>query len=231
MSRSKQKQQVNLGSVNSNQPIELEEKDQVEETTETNELLTGEEVITPVAEEQVFNVEQEEKDRVANRTDSLLTESDIMPKLGTTAKMSLYGVLEYIKIMKENEGHILYLSQDTNYVVNDGPAYQVKLFRDIMDIITKTDDADFQLSMDFLMQLFRTEETVFSIYNLMRFQENIRLSPIELKCYPNLMTILTTLADPLTRQAKLRREFDLAKALEFGFSDAAKTRMQYYFSF
>jgi len=133
--------------------------------------------------------------------------------------------------MKENEGHILYLSQDTNYVVNDGPAYQVKLFRDIMDIITKTDDADFQLSMDFLMQLFRTEETVLSIYNLMRFQENIRLSPIELKCYPNLMTILTTLADPLTRQAKLRREFDLAKALEFGFSDAAKTRMQYYFSF
>ena len=47
MSRSKQKQQVNLGSVNSNQPIELEEKDQVEETTKTNELLTGEEVITP----------------------------------------------------------------------------------------------------------------------------------------------------------------------------------------
>ena len=169
MSRSKQKQQVNLGSVNSNQPIELEEKEQVNETTETNELLTGEEVITPVAEEQVFNVEQEEKERVANRTDSLLTESDIMPKLGTTAKMSLYGVLEYIKIMKENEGHILYLSQDTNYVVNDGPAYQVKLYRDIMDIITKTDDADFQLSMDFLMQLFRTEETVLSIYNLMRF--------------------------------------------------------------
>ena len=63
----------------------------------------------------------------------------------------------------------------------------------------------------------------------MRFQENIRLDLVEQQCYPNLMTMLTVLADPTTRSSKINKEIDMGRALQYGFSEMARNRLLAYF--
>lgn len=194
-------------------------------------------VVLPEASETIFNDEpsvdlaQEAQDRRSTINAELLTEDEVMSKVNLTARMSLLSILDYASTMEKLSGHALVLMNDHNFVVNDGPRQNVILYQNIMDIITKTDDVSFRYAMDFLLQLFVTkgkEGQPFSYLSLARFQENLKMNTVDLYCYPNLIRMLTLLADPVTR-AKEMRGFDFERALQYGFSEEAKTRLVSYF--
>lgn len=194
----------------------------------------GDEVIVPeyVVESQQDgerDLEDIDQNRTYNETYDRLSQDEVLSKVSVTAQMSLLGIIEYVAKMKQFKGHILTLMADKNFVVNEGPAMQVEIFNNIMDIITKTDSVSFRYSMDFLLQLMCDEPEVLGLLNLSRFQENLALDPVSIRCYANLMNLLTSLKDPMTRQKELNTTIDIAKALEYGFSEGAKTRLMNYF--
>lgn len=175
------------------------------------------------------DLEDIDKNRTYNETYDRLSKDEVLSKVSVTAQMSILGIIEYVAKMKQFKGHILTLMADKNFVVNEGPAMQVEIFNNIMDIITKTDSVSFRYSMDFLLQLMCEEPEVLGLLNLSRFQENLALDPVSIRCYANLMNLLTSLKDPMTRQKELNTTIDIAKALEYGFSEGAKTRLMNYF--
>ncbi len=175
------------------------------------------------------DLEDIDKNRTYNETYDRLSQDEVLSKVSVTAQMSLLGIIEYVAKMKQFKGHILTLMADKNFVVNEGPAMQVEIFNNIMDIITKTDSVSFRYSMDFLLQLMCEEPEVLGLLNLSRFQENLALDPVSIRCYANLMNLLTSLKDPMTRHKELNTTIDIAKALEYGFSEGAKTRLMNYF--
>lgn len=194
----------------------------------------GDEVIVPeyIVESQQDgerDLEDIDKNRTYNETYDRLSQDEVLSKVSVTAQMSILGIIEYVAKMKQFKGHILTLMADKNFVVNEGPAMQVEIFNNIMDIITKTDSVSFRYSMDFLLQLMCEEPEVLGLLNLSRFQENLALDPVSIRCYANLMNLLTSLKDPMTRQKELNTTIDIAKALEYGFSEGAKTRLMNYF--
>ena len=194
----------------------------------------GDEVIVPeyIVESQQDgerDLEDIDKNRTYNETYDRLSQDEVLRKVSVTAQMSLLGIIEYVAKMKQFKGHILTLMADKNFVVNEGPAMQVEIFNNIMDIITKTDSVSFRYSMDFLLQLMCEEPEVLGLLNLSRFQENLALDPVSIRCYANLMNLLTSLKDPMTRHKELNTTIDIAKALEYGFSEGAKTRLMNYF--
>lgn len=194
----------------------------------------GDEVIVPeyIVESQQDgerDLEDIDQNRTYNETYDRLSQDEVLSKVSVTAQMSLLGIIEYVAKMKQFKGHILTLMADKNFVVNEGPAMQVEIFNNIMDIITKTDSVSFRYSMDFLLQLMCEEPEVLGLLNLSRFQENLALDPVSIRCYANLMNLLTSLKDPMTRQKELNTTIDIAKALEYGFSEGAKTRLMNYF--
>lgn len=194
----------------------------------------GDEVIVPeyIVESQQDgerDLEDIDKNRTYNETYDRLSQDEVLSKVSVTAQMSLLGIIEYVAKMKQFKGHILTLMADKNFVVNEGPAMQVEIFNNIMDIITKTDSVSFRYSMDFLLQLMCEEPEVLGLLNLSRFQENLSLDPVSIRCYANLMNLLTSLKDPMTRHKELNTTIDIAKALEYGFSEGAKTRLMNYF--
>lgn len=194
----------------------------------------GDEVIVPeyIVESQQDgerNLEDIDQNRTYNETYDRLSQDEVLSKVSVTAQMSILGIIEYVAKMKQFKGHILTLMADKNFVVNEGPAMQVEIFNNIMDIITKTDSVSFRYSMDFLLQLMCDEPEVLGLLNLSRFQENLALDPVSIRCYANLMNLLTSLKDPMTRQKELNTTIDIAKALEYGFSEGAKTRLMNYF--
>lgn len=186
-------------------------------------------VVVETQQDKIRDIEEMDINRVYHSTYDRLSKDEVFKHVSTTAKMCLEGIIDYVAKMKQYNGHMLTMMRDNNFVVNEGPAMQVKLFLDIMDIITKTDSVSFRYSMDFLLQLMREETEVLGFLNLSRFQENLQLDLVQQACYPNLMNMLTTLKDPATRQSNLRTSIDLNKALEYGFSDGAKTRLLNYF--
>ena len=175
------------------------------------------------------DLEDIDKNRTYNETYDRLSQDEVLSKVSVTAQMSILGIIEYVAKMKQFKGHILTLMADKNFVVNEGPAMQVEIFNNIMDIITKTDSVSFRYSMDFLLQLMCEEPEVLGLLNLSRFQENLALDPVSIRCYANLMNLLTSLKDPMTRHKELNTTIDIAKALEYGFSEGAKTRLMNYF--
>lgn len=175
------------------------------------------------------DLEDIDQNRTYNETYDRLSQDEVLSKVSVTAQMSLLGIIEYVAKMKQFKGHILTLMADKNFVVNEGPAMQVEIFNNIMDIITKTDSVSFRYSMDFLLQLMCEEPEVLGLLNLSRFQENLALDPVSIRCYANLMNLLTSLKDPMTRHKELNTTIDIAKALEYGFSEGAKTRLMNYF--
>ena len=194
----------------------------------------GDEVIVPeyIVESQQDGeryLEDIDQNRTYNETYDRLSQDEVLSKVSVTAQMSILGIIEYVAKMKQFKGHILTLMADKNFVVNEGPAMQVEIFNNIMDIITKTDSVSFRYSMDFLLQLMCDEPEVLGLLNLSRFQENLALDPVSIRCYANLMNLLTSLKDPMTRQKELNTTIDIAKALEYGFSEGAKTRLMNYF--
>ena len=194
----------------------------------------GDEVIVPeyIVESQQDgerDLEDIDQNRTYNETYDRLSQDEVLSKVSVTAQMSILGIIEYVAKMKQFKGHILTLMADKNFVVNEGPAMQVEIFNNIMDIITKTDSVSFRYSMDFLLQLMCDEPEVLGLLNLSRFQENLALNPVSIRCYANLMNLLTSLKDPMTRQKELNTTIDIAKALEYGFSEGAKTRLMNYF--
>lgn len=194
----------------------------------------GDEVLVPeyVVESQQDgerDLEDIDQNRTYNETYDRLSQDEVLSKVSVTAQMSLLGIIEYVAKMKQFKGHILTLMADKNFVVNEGPAMQIEIFNNIMDIITKTDSVSFRYSMDFLLQLMCEEPEVLGLLNLSRFQENLALDPVSIRCYANLMNLLTSLKDPMTRQKELNTTIDIAKALEYGFSEGAKTRLMNYF--
>lgn len=194
----------------------------------------GDEVIVPeyIVESQQDgerDLEDIDQNRTYNDTYDRLSQDEVLSKVSVTAQMSILGIIEYVAKMKQFKGHILTLMADKNFVVNEGPAMQVEIFNNIMDIITKTDSVSFRYSMDFLLQLMCDEPEVLGLLNLSRFQENLALDPVSIRCYANLMNLLTSLKDPMTRQKELNTTIDIAKALEYGFSEGAKTRLMNYF--
>lgn len=194
----------------------------------------GDEVIVPeyVVESQQDgerDLEDIDQNRTYNETYDRLSQDEVLSKVSVTAQMSILGIIEYVAKMKQFKGHILTLMADKNFVVNEGPAMQVEIFNNIMDIITKTDSVSFRYSMDFLLQLMCEEPEVLGLLNLSRFQENLALDPVSIRCYANLMNLLTSLKDPMTRHKELNTTIDIAKALEYGFSEGAKTRLMNYF--
>lgn len=194
----------------------------------------GDEIIVPeyIVESQQDgerDLEDIDQNRTYNETYDRLSQDEVLSKVSVTAQMSILGIIEYVAKMKQFKGHILTLMADKNFVVNEGPAMQVEIFNNIMDIITKTDSVSFRYSMDFLLQLMCDEPEVLGLLNLSRFQENLALDPVSIRCYANLMNLLTSLKDPMTRQKELNTTIDIAKALEYGFSEGAKTRLMNYF--
>lgn len=194
----------------------------------------GDEVIVPeyIVESQQDgerDLEDIDQNRTYNETYDRLSQDEVLSKVSVTAQMSILGIIEYVAKMKQFKGHILTLMADKNFVVNEGPAMQVEIFNNIMDIITKTDSVSFRYSMDFLLQLMCEEPEVLGLLNLSRFQENLALGPVSIRCYANLMNLLTSLKDPMTRHKELNTTIDIAKALEYGFSEGAKTRLMNYF--
>lgn len=175
------------------------------------------------------DLEDIDQNRTYNETYDRLSQDEVLSKVSVTAQMSILGIIEYVAKMKQFKGHILTLMADKNFVVNEGPAMQVEIFNNIMDIITKTDSVSFRYSMDFLLQLMCEEPEVLGLLNLSRFQENLALDPVSIRCYANLMNLLTSLKDPMTRHKELNTTIDIAKALEYGFSEGAKTRLMNYF--
>lgn len=157
-----------------------------------------------------------------------LTKEEILQSVGMTARLSLLGVLSYIEQNKKIAGTLTALSANANYVVNVGPQMQVKLFRDVMDIITKTEDDEFKIAFDYLMILFRDEvDGTLSYLNLSRYIENIQLNNVEQRCYSSLMRIMSLLNNPATRQQELRN-IDMEQALKWGFSERARVRLINY---
>ena len=211
------------------QPTRYEDEDTVEE---------DDDVVEPQVNETVFSnpsVDLEEEQERIRRDQSIgeLTQDEVMNKVGLTAKMSLLSIINYVDEMRNVNGHKNIFLTERNFIVNVGPSMQVNLYKNIMDIITKTDDTDFRYAMDFLMQMFVKEggeNGPLSFLSLSRFQENLKLSTVDLKCYPNLMRMLTVLADPVERAKNARSTVDFDRSLEFGFSDAAKSRLINYFS-
>ena len=194
----------------------------------------GDEVIVPeyIVESQQDgerDLEDIDQNRTYNETYDRLSQDEVLSKVSVTAQMSILGIIEYVAKMKQFKGHILTLMADKNFVVNEGPAMQVEIFNNIMDIITKTDSVSFRYSMDFLLQLMCEEPEVLGLLNLSRFQENLALDPVSIRCYANLMNLLTSLKDPMTRHKEMNTTIDIAKALEYGFSEGAKTRLMNYF--
>ena len=187
------------------------------------------EVVVESQQDGVRDLEELDKNRTYNNTYDRLSQDEVFKHVSTTAQMCLSGIIDYVAKMKQFNGHILTLMGDKNFVVNEGPAMQVGLYYNIMDIITKTDSASFRYSMDFLLQLMCDEPEVLGFLNLSRFQENLVLDPVSQRCYANLMNMLTSLKDPMTRQKNLRTSIDMTKALEYGFSEGAKTRLLNYF--
>lgn len=219
----------------------LDETDDVVEETQEDQETTVTEVDTPTVPEvteHVFsdttvNREEEQARLFRDGVSSRLTKQEVMNKVGLTARMSLEGIINYVATMTVFKNNYNILIENKDYVVNQGPRLQEGLFRNIMDIITKTNDADFRYSMDYLMQLFLEEgndNKPLSFINLSRFQENLNLNRVEQVCYSNLMRTLTSLADPVTRKKNIDSEINLSRALEFGFSDAAKSRLIAYFT-
>lgn len=206
-----------------------------EETTSDEE---DEDIVEPQVNEVVFSnpsVDLEEEQERIRRDQSIgeLTQDEVMNKVGLTAKMSLLSIINYVDEMRNVNGHKNIFLTERNFIVNVGPSMQVNLYNNIMDIITKTDDVDFRYAMDFLLQLFVKEggeDGPLSFLSLSRFQENLKLSTVDLKCYPNLMRMLTVLADPVERAKNARSTIDFDRSLEFGFSEAAKSRLINYFS-
>ena len=157
-----------------------------------------------------------------------LTKEEILQSVGMTARLSLLGVLSYIEQNKKIAGTLTALSANANYVINVGPQMQVKLFRDVMDIITKTEDDEFKIAFDYLMVLFRDEvDGTLSYLNLSRYIENIQLNNVEQRCYSSLMRIMSLLNNPATRQQELRN-IDMEQALKWGFSERARVRLLNY---
>lgn len=195
-------------------------------------------IVEPQVNETVFSnpsVDLEEEQERIRRDQSIgeLTQDEVMNKVGLTAKMSLLSIINYVDEMRNVNGHKNIYLTERNFIVNVGPSMQVSLYKNIMDIITKTDDTDFRYAMDFLLQLFVKEggeDGPLSFLSLSRFQENLKLNTVDLKCYPNLMRMLTVLADPVERAKNARSTVDFDRSLEFGFSDAAKSRLINYFS-
>ena len=157
-----------------------------------------------------------------------LSKEEILQSVGMTARLSLLGVLSYIEQNKKIAGTLTALSANANYVINVGPQMQVKLFRDVMDIITKTEDDEFKIAFDYLMVLFRDEvDGTLSYLNLSRYIENIQLNNVEQRCYSSLMRIVSLLNNPATRQQELRN-IDMEQALKWGFSERARVRLLNY---
>ena len=157
-----------------------------------------------------------------------LSKEEILQTVGMTARLSLLGVLSYIEQNKKIAGTLTALSANANYVINVGPQMQVKLFRDVMDIITKTEDDEFKIAFDYLMVLFRDEvDGTLSYLNLSRYIENIQLNNVEQRCYSSLMRIMSLLNNPATRQQELRN-IDMEQALKWGFSERARVRLLNY---
>lgn len=209
------------------QPTRYEDEDDVDD-----------DVVEPQVNETVFSnpsVDLEEEQERIRRDQSIgeLTQDEVMNKVGLTAKMSLLSIINYVDEMRNVNGHKNIYLTERNFIVNVGPSMQVSLYKNIMDIITKTDDTDFRYAMDFLLQMFVKEggeDGPLSFLSLSRFQENLKLNTVDLKCYPNLMRMLTVLADPIERAKNARSTVDFDRSLEFGFSDAAKSRLINYFS-
>ena len=187
------------------------------------------EAIVETQQDGVRDLEDIDRNRDYNSTYDRLSQDEVFKNVSTTAQMCLSGIIDYVAKMKQFNGHILTLMGDKNFVVNEGPAMQVEIFNNIMDIITKTDSVSFRYSMDFLLQLMCEEPEVLGLLNLSRFQENLALDPVSIRCYANLMNLLTSLKDPMTRHKELNTTIDIAKALEYGFSEGAKTRLMNYF--
>ena len=157
-----------------------------------------------------------------------LSKEEILQSVGMTARLSLLGVLSYIEQNKKIAGTLTALSANANYVINVGPQMQVKLFRDVMDIITKTEDDEFKIAFDYLMVMFRDEaDGALSYLNLSRYIENIQLNNVEQRCYSSLMRIMSLLNNPATRQQELRN-IDMEQALKWGFSERARVRLLNY---
>lgn len=242
--RQKQRGNVrnNINSANS-EPILLEEAEEIKEVSneespaiEEGREYTTDDILLPDATEEIHNpsvdLEQEQEEDRRRHVAGELDVDEVLGLVSLTARMSLLGIIDYIEKMNSFKGVIRVLMNDKGFVTNQGPIMQAELFRNIMDIITKTSDLDFRYSMDLLMQLFvkhGKEGQPLNIFSLMRFQENIRLDLVEQQCYPNLMTMLSVLADPTTRSSKINKEIDMGRALQYGFSEMARNRLLAYF--
>lgn len=207
-----------------------------EEFESTADNIMTDDIPVPEVNETIYsdphvNLEEEAEEQRRLASVGELTQDEVLAKVGLTARLSLHAVIDYIDLMHKVKMNFRVLSTDKNYIENKGPEMQVKLYRNIMDIITKTDDVDFRYSMDFLMQLFVKEKGgALSFMNLSRYQENLNMDLVNLRCYPNLMRMLTLLADPIGRHKKLSTEISFEKTLEYGFTDAARARLIKYFS-
>lgn len=189
--------------------------------------------VESVSGEAAVDLEVEALERERARAASVIgfDKDAILARMSLTARMSILGVIDYVARVKQYGPHMKVLMANEQFVTDKGPEEQAKLFRNIMDIITKTDDASFQDGMNFLMLLFQEhgdEGEPLSAANLYRFQENIPLRAVELQLYPNLMRVFTQLCDPTTR-ARDARAISFERAFQYGLSEEARNRLVNYF--
>ena len=125
MSRNKQRTYGRDVNQIDNEPVELPKDEVVEKETtdETTEADTpkvdtpkeeSQEVVMPVAEETIlsdngFSPLRTDEEKEALATTNLLIESEVMVNVSVTAKMSIQGILQYVKTIKQMGGHVLTL--------------------------------------------------------------------------------------------------------------------------
>lgn len=190
--------------------------------------------VTPVVEPVVVNLEKEAQDKQQAFSEAELTDNEVISQLDTSAQMDVYGILAYISEMSKTTGPTrLVFLQNRGFVENLGPQMQAKFYNHLMSLINRTTDHDFTLAMDYVMSLFRKlggKGQPLNILNLNLFIENLPLDNVGVQCYPNLMRMLTLLADPTTRQVNMATQINIDQTLSVGFTEQGAMRLKQYFN-
>lgn len=205
----------------------------------SNQALTDELSVPEVTEEiyvsdtpDVVNPIEEEKQWQEKITVAGMDQETLMQTLhSTTAKMSIQTIVRIVSEIKRLNDNFHVMSRITGVITNQGPSVYAELFQNIKDLIEKTDNHDFQLSMDFVLNLFyRCKDNELNYVKLCRYSENLPLNAVDVALYPKLMRLLTVAAsDPVNRMGNLAN-LDFSRILEFGFSDQARSRIMMYFN-
>lgn len=134
-------------------------------------------------------------------------------------KTVVEGVYQYIANMRPN----------MPVTPEDGARQQVNLFRNLSTLFNRV-EGDFSLVFPAVLKLFEHHsDGVFAETHRFRFMDQAhQLGSKDRTAFHNMVHMLSSLAAPSDRQSMLK-QIDMTKAMEHGFSEAARNRVRTFF--